>query len=224
MIRILFCVFLMSFALKSFAQVDAKTKFKAIPFAKNKIKTPTPKKLDVNPIEIEPILTPNAQNVVPKPSNPLTNKDTISMIVAPKLPNLGDAYLGKMEKDLEKTLHEGDAPLIRTNADFGEIRTKEAYFTVKYRDYIYVDGDLVKVTLNGQVFNKPFEMESNYQEFKINFQEGLNLFETEALNTGTSGGNTAEFQIYDAKGKFIGSLYWDNWATGVKGKLLIIKE
>jgi hypothetical protein len=224
--RILFFIFLQILIAKSFAQVDANTKFKPIPFSKTKlkIKPQTPQKLDVEPLEISPILKPKTQSLTTKRLSPLAKNDSISMIPPVKLGNLGDAYINKMSKDLDKTLHEGDAPLIRTNADFGEIRTKSKYFIVKYRDYIQVDGDLVKVTLNNQPFVKQFEMEGDYKEFRIDFNEGINLFETEALNTGTSGGNTAEFQIYDAKGKFIGSIYWNNLATGVKGKLLIIKE
>ena len=61
-------------------------------------------------------------------------------------------------------------------------------------------------------------------EFKIFFKEGINTFEIEALNKGLLGGNTAEFQIYDAEGKFIKSDFWENWDAGVKGKFIIVKE
>ena len=63
-----------------------------------------------------------------------------------------------------------------------------------------------------------------YNEFKIILIEGINKIEFVAVNTGTSGGNTAEFQIYDDQGNLFNSYYWDNLATGFKGKLIIFKE
>jgi hypothetical protein len=222
--QILFFIFLMTLVTNGFAQIESNAKFKPIPIGKLKLKPKTPQKLEVTPLEIKPIETPKAQNPTPNNYSTLSQRDTISMIPAPKLGNLGDYYMEKMSNDLDKTLHEGDAPLIRANADFGEIRTKSKYFIVKYRDYIVVDGDLVKISNNSKILQSRLEMDGYYGEFKFFLNEGINLFETEALNTGTSGGNTAEIQMYDDKGKNINSVYWNNWATGVKGKLLIIKE
>lgn len=137
---------------------------------------------------------------------------------------LGDVYQAKMQKDLHKTLHENDSPLVREDKYFGEYKTKSKYYVVKYRDFIAVDGDLVRVYQNDEVIMNAIEMNSFYNEFKIILIEGINKIEFVAVNTGTSGGNTAEFQIYDDQGNHFNSYYWDNLATGFKGKLIIFKE
>ena len=137
---------------------------------------------------------------------------------------LGDVFQEKMTKDLHKTLHENDAPLVREDRYFGDYKTKSKFYIVKYRDFIAVDGDLVRVFQNDKVIMNAIAMDSFYNEFKINLVEGINKIEFVAMNTGTSGGNTAEFQIYDDQGKLFNSYYWDNLATGFKGKLIIFKE
>ncbi|MFM9824763.1 hypothetical protein [Flavobacterium sp.] len=137
---------------------------------------------------------------------------------------LGDVYQDKMQKDLDNTLHENDVSLVREDKYFGEFKTKSKFYIVKYRDFIAVDGDLVRVYQNDKVIMNAIAMDSFYNEFKINLVEGINKIEFVAMNTGTSGGNTAEFQIYDDQGNLFNSYYWDNLATGFKGKLIIIKE
>lgn len=161
--------------------------------------------------------TPNSAFIIGKPSE-------ISLIPKNDFANPGDIYRDKMTKDLNKTLHEGDAPLLRENMDFGQRKTKSKYLIIKYRDYIVVDGDLLRVYSNGLVIQNQLYLDANLNEFRINLAEGFNKLEFEALNTGTSGGNTAEIQVYDDANTLISDSYWNNLAAGFKGSLLIIKE
>lgn len=184
--------------------------------------------------DLPKIVTPNIFNETnifgakPKENNTFTigvQEPNFSLI--PKViftHTLGDIFQDKMTKDLHKTLHENDSPLVREDKYFGEYKTKSKHYIVKYRDFIAVDGDLVRVFQNDKVIMNAIEMDSFYNEFKINLVEGINKIEFVAMNTGTSGGNTAEFQIYDDQGKLFNSYYWDNLATGFKGKLIIFKE
>lgn len=205
-------------------------KFKAIPLKNN---APKIKKVVPPETEIPPIYTPNVfkSPEIKTPSSVLKigEEKTINMTPKNEFINPGDVYMDKMEKDLDKTLvrqglKEDSRYLVKINVNFGEIRTKSEYFVIKYRDFGQIDGDLAKASMNGAVVADRLLMKDNFQEFKIFFIDGLNTFEIEALNKGSLGGNTAEFQIYDAEGKFIKSDYWENWDAGVKGKFIIIKE
>ncbi|MFV8367347.1 hypothetical protein [Flavobacterium sp. XS1P27] len=215
---------------KSYSQIEFSKKFKAIPLKNNapKIKKTVPLETD-----IPPIYTPNVfkSPEIKTPSSVLKigEENTINMTPKNDFINPGDVYMDKMEKDLDKTLvkqglKEDSRFLVKIDVNFGEIRTKSKYFVIKFRDFGQIDGDLARASLNGVVTEQKLVMKENYQEFKIFFKEGINTFEIEALNKGLLGGNTAEFQIYDAEGKFIKSDFWENWDAGVKGKFIIVKE
>lgn len=215
---------------KSYSQIEFSKKFKAIPLKNNapKIKKTVPPETD-----IPPIYTPNVfkSPEIKTPSSVLKigEENTINMTPKNDFINPGDVYMDKMEKDLDKTLvkqglKEDSRFLVKIDVNFGEIRTKSEYFVIKFRDFGQIDGDLARASLNGVVTEQKLVMKENYQEFKIFFKEGINTFEIEALNKGLLGGNTAEFQIYDAEGKFIKSDFWENWDAGVKGKFIIVKE
>nr|WP_315206876.1 hypothetical protein [uncultured Flavobacterium sp.] len=215
---------------KSYSQIEFSKKFKAIPLKNNapKIKKTVPPETD-----IPPIYTPNVfkSPEIKTPSSVLKigEENTINMTPKNDFINPGDVYMDKMEKDLDKTLvkqglKEDSRFLVKIDVNFGEIRTKSKYFVIKFRDFGQIDGDLARASLNGFVTEQKLVMKENYQEFKIFFKEGINTFEIEALNKGLLGGNTAEFQIYDAEGKFIKSDFWENWDAGVKGKFIIVKE
>ena len=215
---------------KSYSQIEFSKKFKAIPLKNN---APKIKKTVPPETEIPPIYTPNVfkSPEIKTPSSVLKigEENTINMTPKNDFINPGDVYMDKMEKDLDKTLvkqglKEDSRFLVKIDVNFGEIRTKSKYFVIKFRDFGQIDGDLARASLNGVVTEQKLVMKENYQEFKIFFKEGINTFEIEALNKGLLGGNTAEFQIYDAEGKFIKSDFWENWDAGVKGKFIIVKE
>lgn len=215
---------------KSYSQIEFSKKFKAIPLKNN---APKIKKTVPPETEIPPIYTPNVfkSPEIKTPSSVLKigEENTINMTPKNDFINPGDVYMDKMEKDLDKTLvkqglKEDSRFLVKIDVNFGEIRTKSKYFVIKFRDFGQIDGDLARASLNGVVTEQKLVMKENYQEFKIFFIEGINTFEIEALNKGLLGGNTAEFQIYDAEGKFIKSDFWENWDAGVKGKFIIVKE
>ncbi len=231
----LFIFFLLVLACsKSFGQVE----FSAKPLKINPIKVKPKKELvsktKVSIFDVPRIIAPNVfkeTNIFgtkPKPNNSFeigTPENQFSLTPQNKFQHkLGDVFQEKMQRDLNKTLHENDAPLVREDKYFGDYKTKSKFYIVKYRDFIAVDGDLVRVYQNDKVIMNALEMDSFYNDFRIDLVEGINKIEFVAMNTGTSGGNTAEFQIYDDQGKLFNSYYWDNLATGFKGKLIIFKE
>ena len=229
--QILFFICIIGFTLNGFAQSDFGGKFKPIPATKFPI---APKKkpsivTEIPPSKaVPPINVPNVFNSpdvkTPNSSFKIGTPAPISMIPKNEFANPGDVYKEKMAQDLNKTLNENNAPLLKKNFDFGDYKTKSEYLIVKYRDYIYVDGDLLRVYLNYNVIRSELFLEGTLKEIKIVLNPGINKVEFEALNTGTSGGNTAEIQIYDDKNNLITTNFWDNLASGFKGSILLIKE
>lgn len=225
-------VVMLCFGMSSFAQAEFGKKFKPIAPMK---KPAAPKKETPKSTADAPVI--KAPDILKKPETPLPSfskyqigqPKSFSMIQTNEFDNPGDIIKEKMTKDLNKTLvreglKEDDRMLVKIDKNFGEIRTKSKYFVVQYRDYIYIDGDLIKATLNNQMVGGIMELYANYGQFVFDLSEGINIFEMEAFSKGSSGGNTCEFKIYDDKGALVRSEFWDNWDKGVKGKFVIIKE
>ena len=227
-----FLLIIMCFALKGYAQNEFSTKFKAIA-PKNTNEAPkkiTPIKADDAPLIKAPSVFDKPEENLPlNPKYEIGKPKSISMEQTSEFINPGDRVRDKMTKDLDKTLvrqglREDDRLLVKIDKNFGEIRTKSKSFTVLYRDFIYVDGDLIKATLNNKMIGDIMELYGSYGQFTFNLDDGINVFEMEAYSKGTSGGNTCEFKIYDDKGILVRSELWDNWDKGVKGKFIIVKE
>jgi hypothetical protein len=220
------------------AQTEFSTKFKSIPAPKfsakpKKIPSPEIKNPAGTNLDVPSIKTPNVfdnTSITPKSKFQIgEQKSTFTMSTETDFANPGDRYVGKMEKDLDKAvkeagLKEGRGPLVRKNLEFGDIYTSSTYFIIKCRDAGAIDGDMIKAVFNENVIVQRMVLESNYQEFKITFNEGFNTFELEALNIGSLGGNTGGFEIYDAEGNLILSDYWNNLDTGFKAKFVIVKQ
>ncbi|MNG26625.1 hypothetical protein D3C84_1116380 [compost metagenome] len=92
-----------------------------------------------------------------------------------------------------------------------------------YRDAQYVDGDLIRVYLNGEIIQTQVYLDSNFKGFEIALKKGFNKIDFEALNQGDSGPNTAEFRVYDDKKKLVSASEW-NLGTGFKASIIIVKE
>lgn len=241
--QLLFFIFIIIVGSKAFGQPEFSNKFKVIKpqttTVKPKEKKDIPPPTNLPKLNIPKIVAPNVlkeTNIFgtkPKPNNAFeigTPENHFSLTQKNKFEHkLGDVYQEKMTKDLDKTmvqegLKEDDRYLVKIDLNFGQIRTKSRYFVIKFRDFGQIDGDLAKATFNSYVIKERLEMRFEFQEFKIFFVEGINTLFIEALNRGSLGGNTGEFQIYDAEGQHILSDYWENLDTGVKAKFIIIKD
>lgn len=241
--QILFFIFLICMGSNAFGQIEFKPKFKVIKpqttTVKPKEKKDIPPPTNLSKLNLPKIVAPNVfkeTNIFgtkPQPNNAFeigTPENHFSMTPKNKFQHkLGDVYQEKMTKDLDKTmvkegLKEDDRYLVKIDLNFGQIRTKSRYFVIKFRDFGQIDGDLAKAIFNDYVIHERLEMKFEFQEFKIYFVEGINTLFIEALNRGSLGGNTGEFQIYDAEGQHILSDYWENLDAGVKAKFVIIKD
>jgi hypothetical protein len=91
------------------------------------------------------------------------------------------------------------------------------------RDHEYVDGDRIKIYLNGEVVEYNLLLTGSFKGINIDLVNGFNRIEFEALNQGSSGPNTAQVVVANEKGEVIHNNRW-NLSTGSKASLIIVKE
>ncbi|WP_291102191.1 MULTISPECIES: hypothetical protein [unclassified Flavobacterium] len=199
--KILFFVIVLCMSLNGYAQDEFGKKVEPIP-AKNKnlkIKKVKP------PKEVLPKITP--PDVVKKPDSvPQFNPEDL----------FKDYTLYKKEENSKGIFY-------RRNQYLGSFKTKSFTSTIRYRDAAFVDGDKIKVYLNGKIIEPEVVLDGEFKGFKISLEKGINRIDFEALNEGFASPNTAEFQVYDDKGVVISASQW-NVGTGYKATIILVKE
>ncbi|SDZ91028.1 hypothetical protein [Bizionia paragorgiae] len=110
-----------------------------------------------------------------------------------------------------------------TTQYLGEYSTRAMRVNIIYRDHQYPDGDLIRVYVNGKVVRERVLLETHFKGLFLKLEPGTNVIDFEALNQGSSGPNTAQFEVLDDKGIIISSNQW-NLATGVKATITLVKE
>ena len=125
-------------------------------------------------------------------------------------PNIGESEKGDSKK------HFGDMYL-------GDVKTGSKFVGVVCRDHEFVDGDRVRILVNGQVADPNILLTGAFKGVNLELEKGFNRLEFEALNQGSTGPNTAQVDVYDDTGKLI---YSNKWllSTGSKATLIIVKD
>ncbi|WP_281323794.1 hypothetical protein [Flavobacterium sp. IMCC34518] len=218
-----FFIFLIAFVSSTYAQSEFNTKFKAIPPNPKSEKKKVPPPTTDFPVIIPPNVYKNP-NVIKSPPNPVSDykigtSSEISMIPKNEFINPGDEVKERLNKKTDR--QEGIA--YRRNQSLGTYKTKSISAQVMYRDAQYVDGDLIRVYLNGVVIQSQVYLDSNFKGFEITLQKGFNKIDFEALNQGDSGPNTAEFRVYDDEKKLVSASEW-NLGTGFKATIILVQE
>ncbi|TPN88967.1 hypothetical protein [Aquimarina algicola] len=106
---------------------------------------------------------------------------------------------------------------------FGDFKSGGSVVKLIYRDHQFVDGDIVRISVNDEVILSKVFLSSQFQGIEIDLIKGFNKIDITALNQGDSGPNTAAFQLYDEYGNLMTSNEW-NLATGVKASMIVVKE
>ena len=132
-----------------------------------------------------------------------------------------DYIPGKAPKAFEKDKE--PRPEFARDQDLGDVTTSGDFVQVKYRDHEYVDGDLIRVYVNGDIVQSSVFLGGSFSGFTLSLQPGANRIEFEAINQGSSGPNTAELHVYNEKGFIISAKEW-NLLTGYKASVLVIKD
>lgn len=105
----------------------------------------------------------------------------------------------------------------------GDVKSGGKFVGIVCRDHEFVDGDRVKIYLNGKVVDPNTLLTGAYKGINVNLEEGFNRFEFEALNVGSSPPNTAQITVYNDKGE---QIYSNKWllSTGSRATLIVTKE
>ncbi len=214
------------FSLQLTAQFDSENKSIAIPAeavdepdADNAVDIiPEKKKSEVKPEDTDnTIIAPKEIDVATLP------KKSFSMIEDNNFRNPAELYQGQLTKQLSlRKRKENNNNGNTTDQFLGEVRTTAIKVNVIYRDHQYPDGDLIRVFVNGDIVRPSVLLTSGFNGFNIDLEVGINKIDFQALNQGSSGPNTAEFQILDENGNTVAGNQW-NLATGVKATIILTK-
>jgi hypothetical protein len=217
------------------AQIEIKNKSKTFPIAGNvfhaplKPKPTIPDKIspfakDETLSKLPPIYSPNNSFPETKPSSSfeIRTKKEIDLANQSSFANPNEGLLDKLNKKSGGEVSDG-FKLIRGNQDLGSFNSKSNFVNVKYRDFGEIDGDQIRIYVNDKIVVNDATLSSDYQGFKIDLIKGFNKVEFEALNQGTLGPNTADFQVYDDQGKLVSANRW-NLATGFRASIMVFKE
>ena len=153
--------------------------------------------------------------------NDLISKETpIQMLPQRQLLQAGhdlkiDPKVGEREKR-GSDKHFGDQYL-------GDFKTNAKFIGIVARDHEYVDGDRVKIYVNGVPVEHNMLLSGSFKGINIDLLEGFNRLDFEALNQGSSGPNTAQVVVTDEAGKVLHNNRW-NLSTGSKASLIVVKE
>ena len=128
-------------------------------------------------------------------------------------------YTEKMNKKSDGKILEK----FKSDSFLGNFKVATKIISIACRDHEAPDGDLVRIWLNDKIVVDAILLDVEFKEVFLDLDEGINKIEIEALNQGESGPNTAQFVIYDQKKGMITTNKW-NLTTGVKAKLIILKE
>ena len=111
----------------------------------------------------------------------------------------------------------------RSDQYLGDFKTGGKFVEVYCRDHEYVDGDKVRIYVNGEVVQSSISLGASYTPVLIKLKNGFNNIEFEALNQGTSGPNTAELRVLDENGQALTLKEW-NLLTGAKASIIVVKQ
>lgn len=134
--------------------------------------------------------------------------------------NPGDRIVEKENKKLKK---EGLSSVVDNSDSYlGEFVITTFKLNIECRDYGAIDGDIVRIWLNGEMVVPRIDLISGYKRYTLEVKEGSNVIQIEALNTGELFPNTGQFAFSDANGKFITNQQW-NLNSGYKAIVKIRK-
>lgn len=145
----------------------------------------------------------------------------IKMLPDKKLAQAGDGL--KIDTKVgPRTAKEGSSDYF-PDQNLGEVKSNGKFVGIVCRDHEYVDGDRVKIYVNGAVADPNILLTGSFKGINVDLQKGFNQIVFEALNEGSSSPNTAQIDVYDDTGKMI---YSNKWllSTGAKASLVVTKE
>ena len=126
---------------------------------------------------------------------------------------------------IRQIFSEGDVNKSKFSKDFylGDLETNSEYIIIKCRDHEYVDGDRIRLMINGSVIHPNISLSSMFYVVDVDLDDGYNNIDFIALNEGESSPNTAQLIVLDEFGKQLSNKKW-LISTGYKAKLVVFKK
>ena len=126
---------------------------------------------------------------------------------------------------IRQTFSEGGVNKSKFSKDFylGDLETNSEYIIIKCRDHEYVDGDRIRLMINGAVIHPNISLSSIFYVVDVDLDDGYNNIDFIALNEGDSSPNTAQLIVLDEFGKQLSNKKW-LISTGYKAKLVVFKK
>jgi len=168
-------------------------------------------------------VTPSIFSPTTKPSTSsstsILEKNNLQFTNPNQFINPGDKFRDKL------VVKEGgmDSKMFRKNQYLGDVKSKAEFVRISCRDFGEVDGDEIRIWVNDKVMVDRIYLTEDFKGIQLGLEKGFNKVDFEALNQGSSGPNTAQFQIYDDQGVLVSSNQW-NLGTGFKATIIIVKE
>ncbi len=215
--------FLTSFSFIVQSQIDSRNKSFSIPAIKSEKKTKEFKPLLPEKKDTEkPFNGINRSSIAPNLGKP---KKEFSMFPEEEFGNPGELYTKKLDKLQKELLPEGHGlnSGLKEDAYWGDYKTTSKYIEIGYRDHGRIDGDLLRVLVDGDIIQSNISLVGSFQGFRLNLKEGLNKIEFYAINEGAYIPNTAQYRITDEWNKIISGKIW-SLSKGVKVTIIIVKE
>src|SRR5690606_37813006 len=183
------------------------------------------------------IAVPKPATTLPPPSTPSSSSSLFNVSAEPKPSRSLDvspiSIFGKpsdfknpnaeVQEKMNKanyTIYDGNP---KRHQFLGEIRTKSKIGRIAYRDHDQIDGDVIRIYVNGELTANGIGLTRELRGFDITFVEGTNKIEFESISEGFAPPNTAELVVYDENGQV---LFQNGWAiaNGYKASVDIIRE
>lgn len=127
--------------------------------------------------------------------------------------------------EIRQSFNEGSGSTSEYQKDFnlGFLETNSNYIIIKCRDHEYIDGDRIRLMINGSIIYSNITLSSNFYIVDIDLKDGYNNIEFIALNEGEASPNTAQLVVYDEFGKLLSNKKW-LISTGYKATLGVYKK
>ena len=220
-----FFIFLF-FTLSSFAQIDSRnnksTPFPVIESVKDSLKAELPKPSTPIEAKSDPLNGMNAPRVSTDLSTP---KKQVSMFPEEEFGNPAELFTKNLDRQKLAVLPDGygENAGLKEDAFWVDYHTKSNYIQIKYRDHSAIDGDLLRVYVNDDVLRSNVYLGRGFSGFRLKLEPGSNKIEFFAINTGSSGPNTAEYRIEDETGAVIANKVWA-LEKGVRVTVVVVKD
>ena len=127
--------------------------------------------------------------------------------------------------EIRQSFNEGSGSTSDYQKDFnlGFLETDSNYIIIKCRDHEYIDGDRIRLMINGSIIYSNITLSSNFYIVDVDLKDGYNNIEFIALNEGEASPNTAQLVVYDEFGKLLSNKKW-LISTGYRATLGVYKK